>query len=46
MVALAPDEALAGPERHFGVADTLAKLPVGWLYVGRLKDVGNAASIE
>jgi len=34
-----PDEAPAGPERHFGVAEKLAKLPVGWLYVGRLKDV-------
>jgi hypothetical protein len=33
-----PDQA-PGPGRHFGVADRLARLPKGWLQVGRLKDV-------
>lgn len=34
-----PDQAPPGQERHFSVADRLAKLPPGWLCVGRLEDV-------
>ena len=34
-----PDQAPPGPDRHFGVADSMAQLPAGWLCVGKLKDV-------
>ena len=33
------DKAPAGPERHFGVEESLSRLPAGWLCVGKLKDV-------
>jgi hypothetical protein len=36
---LASPEQAPYPGRHFGVADDLAKLPVGWLRVGRRRDV-------
>lgn len=38
-----PDEAPPGPERHFGVADRLAKLPPAWLCTGRHLDVPKTA---
>jgi hypothetical protein len=38
-----PEEAPRGPDRHFGVADQLARLPGGWLSVGCRKDVPAAA---
>lgn len=34
-----PEEAEAGPDRHFGVYDKLAQLPPGWLYMGRKRNV-------
>jgi hypothetical protein len=34
-----PQEAPPGPDRHFGVADQLARLPAGWLSVGKCSDV-------
>jgi hypothetical protein len=36
---LATPEQAPYPGRHFGVADRLARLPKGWLHVGKLKDV-------
>jgi hypothetical protein len=36
---LASPEEAASPGRHFGVADDLAKLPSGWLHLGKLEDV-------
>jgi hypothetical protein len=38
-----PDQAPAGPERHFGVADDLARLPANWLKVGRHRDIPSCA---
>jgi hypothetical protein len=38
-----PDQALAGPERHFGVADDLARLPANWLKTGRHCDIPSCA---
>jgi hypothetical protein len=37
------EQAPAGPERHFGVADDLARLPAGWLKVGRHRDIPSCA---
>ena len=34
-----PDQAPQGPMRHFGVADELSRLPVGWLGVGKRSNV-------
>jgi len=38
-----PEDAPRGPDRHFGVADQLARLPAGWVRVGRLTDVPSCA---
>jgi hypothetical protein len=38
-----PEQAPAGPDRHFGVADDLARLPAGWLKVGRHRDIPKCA---
>lgn len=34
-----PDQAPAGSDRHFSVADDLARLPAGWLGIGKHKDI-------
>jgi hypothetical protein len=34
-----PDQAPAGPERHFGVAEELARLPNDWLKVGQHREI-------
>jgi hypothetical protein len=41
-----PDQAPRGPDRHFGVADQLSRLPPGWLGVGKRKDVPACAVYE
>lgn len=41
---LADPELDPSPGAHFGVADRLARLPKGWLHVGRLSDVPIGAS--
>jgi hypothetical protein len=38
-----PSQAPRGPERHFGVADDLARLPVGWFGWGSHKDAPKCA---
>jgi hypothetical protein len=40
---LATPEQAPYPGRHFGVADRLARLPKGWLHMGKLKDVPASA---
>lgn len=34
-----PDQAAPGPHRHFAVAEDLARLPPGWLKVGRHREI-------
>jgi hypothetical protein len=37
------EQAPAGPDRHFGVAEDLARLPAGWLKVGRHREIPSCA---
>jgi hypothetical protein len=41
-----PDQAPAGPDRHFSVEERLAKLPSGWLGRGRFQDVPKCAAYK